>query len=170
MLIGNHNVEGSEGYHVLENQTVLNEVENPVGTVTIMQGVSGSGKSTTTRLIGLQKPWTESVIVSADFFWKSAESDYDFDFRFIRNAHEWCYSNFIMALRKGYESVIVDNTNTTPEEYQKYVDLAISMNYNVDLCPVHGKLSEEEILVCFERNTHGVPLAAIQAQHQRMFK
>jgi len=153
-----------------ERMTMAHEGTKINRTVYILQGISGSGKSTTTKaLMGRQEQHADEVVVSADKFW-DIRGHYDFDVQFIKNSHEWCFAEFIKALRNNANAIFVDNTNTSSWEYNRYIDAAEKMGYKVYLVPVHGELSEEEILECYKRNVHEVPLEAIQGQYNRLIK
>ena len=70
--------------------------------VTIMCGVSGSGKSTYS--IG------KGEVVSADFFFQK-DGIYNFDKTKLHLAHAECLRNFVFHLIEGKNNIVVDNTN-----------------------------------------------------------
>ena len=94
----------------------------------IMSGPSGVGKSHKSLEIQSENPNTE--IVSADYFW-DREGYYDFDFKKLSEAHQFCFSEFKKAISKG-SNVIVDNTNLKYQDVKKYLDYLLENNSQSD--------------------------------------
>lgn len=134
--------------------------------VVILRGVSGSGKSTVAKSLTAIVDVGRAVIVSADNFFVTPQGNYEFNGDKLGSAHEHCLNEFKSALTSGVELVIVDNTNTQHWEYQAYVKEAARFNYNVDYEMV-GSLEPEMLVKYAERNSHSVPLDAIQRQAKR---
>jgi predicted kinase len=134
--------------------------------IKILQGVSGSGKSTWARkrqgLIGAG----ECVIVSADHYFEIG-AEYKFDSSKLTQAHGHCFQRFLDYVeRKRYKEVIVDNTNTTQYEIAPYILGAAAFHeYDIEIlrftCPIE---------VCAKRNKHGVSLRTIQRQEENFLK
>jgi predicted kinase len=118
--------------------------------------IPGSGKST----------WIESnpkaSVHSADTFFMK-EGVYQFNPAFLADAHNACLRGFMRDCIGGQLLVVVDNTNTTIEEIAPYYAIAEAEGYNVSLFTF---MVEPEIAA--KRNTHGVPLHAIRAMHERI--
>jgi predicted kinase len=133
--------------------------------LTILSGLSGSGKSTYTRLV-----CGGSSVFSADQFFMVG-NEYRFDVSKLSQAHGACCKGVIEALQAGTDHVVVDNTNTTSEEIAPYVLLAQAFGYEVEIVTLiapKGMSEGDYIAECAKRNAHGVPAAGIAAQAQRL--
>jgi len=133
-------------------------------TLLILRGVSGAGKSTYARKLQQEVPG--SVIVSADQYFMNEKGEYKFDPSKLGQAHAQSLDTAIKAMKDGAPLVIVDNTNTQRWEFQKYVDAANDLGYNVDYKMIGG-LSKEDVDLYTQRNVHGVPRGAIERMVQR---
>lgn len=141
--------------------------------VIIMRGISGSGKSTLAQKIKLSSP-EKRVIVSADDFFTFDSGEYLFDPTFLKHAHEMCKQKFLLALEKGVNTIIVDNTNTKLWECEDYIKWGKEAGYLVFQCMSHVLTSEDALVgetfvdTCFERCVHDVPREGIKKQLARM--
>jgi len=102
----------------------------------IIRGLPGSGKSTLAKTMQKWK-WNQSLVdatkfekidyvhFEADQFFmrRGDENLYEFDIKFLENAHSWCFSNTVKSLLDGYD-VIVSNTFTMLWEMENYITLA----------------------------------------------
>jgi len=129
-------------------------------TVYILRGVSGSGKSTYAAELAKQHRYT--VICSADAYFIDEGNNYNWNPKYLRQAHEWCYNNFRTALTKEAEYVILDNTNTRLREFEKYIRLAKVWEYDIKVIRFECSLRE-----CAKANQHKVDLETITKQYQR---
>ncbi len=126
----------------------------------ILRGLPGSGKSTMAKMLSCDGI---IPIVSADnFFYHKGQ--YLFDRDRLGDAHLQCLNDFNHCLNFGYQ-VIVDNTNTTKKEYQKYIDYAKAKGYSTTILTVETDLTDEELA---KRNVHGVPVETIRRMRERM--
>lgn len=116
--------------------------------VIILRGAPGSGKSTFVRSLG------EGVVCSADDFFL-VDGEYRFNAKALGAAHEWCFNRFSEELRNETPLVIVDNTNRATWEFSKYIDLAKSKGYDVEV--VRFTAPVERAADMAARNVHGVP-------------
>lgn len=124
----------------------------------IIRGLPGSGKSTLSELFR-----HNSCVVSADsYFYEKGE--YKFDAKKLWSAHSECFQTFIECCGRGH-NVVVDNTNTTKKEYQRYVDYAKEHGYKVIILTVETDLTDDELA---KRNIHGVPVETIKRMRHRM--
>lgn len=142
-------------------------VTRPDQKLTIMRGISGSGKSTKAKqLVG------NGVIHSTDDVISSMGNYTDIfadmiarkDFSNLQKAHQTNLRNAINSMKDGKTPVIIDNTNLSPWESKAYVKAALEMGFddkNIEIVNVGtGGASAEELA---KRNTHGVPLDKIKA-------
>lgn len=125
-------------------------------TVTILRGVSGSGKSTYTA-----KNFSTATVCSADLFFLK-DGVYQFDATKLGNAHSWCFRQFEAALQRGDDSVVVDNTNTKLWEFKNYVQAAAKYGYEVKVVRL-----TVDVAVAAARNLHGVPVETVQRMQDR---
>lgn len=128
----------------------------------IMRGVSGSGKSThAARLMG-----DNGEVVSADHFFYNDRGEYVFNPAKLPEAHAECLRRFVALLTKGdVSAIVVDNTNTTVAEVAPYAALALAYGATLEIVEV-----ECDVEVAAARNLHGVPLAGVRAQAERLTK
>ncbi len=134
--------------------------------VTIMRGVSGSGKSTYAR-----NNFPGAVILSSDDYWTKDGGDYkeNFDVTKLGAAHAWNLRRFILyccgdtALHDQKE-IVIDNTNTSISELAPYYAVAQAFSIPVEIITL-------DVLpaVALARNTHGVPEKAHAAQAERLY-
>ncbi|KKK62461.1 hypothetical protein LCGC14_3004120, partial [marine sediment metagenome] len=126
------------------------------------------GKSTKAReLVGLLEEGLSFHVCSADDFFISARTgEYEFDSKKLGQAHAWCKGSCYAAMSLGTDLVLIDNTSCQKWEYQPYIDMAYAFKYKVEEIIV-GSFDDDSLLKYAERNTHGVPLGAIQRMATR---
>lgn len=124
--------------------------------VTILRGISGSGKSTYAK-----ENYPEDSIVSADDFFM-VDGEYRFDPEDLSLAHASCFSDAITRL-ETCRDVVIDNTNTSVWEISPYVLLAQAYEAQIEIIRV-----DCDPAVAAARNTHGVPLSTVFAMAARM--
>lgn len=124
--------------------------------VTILRGISGSGKSTYAK-----ENYPDAAICSADDYFM-VDGEYKFDFTKLSEAHGTCFAKANQTLMHG-QNVVVDNTNTQVWEMSPYVLLAQSHNAEIEIILLDCPAS-----VATVRNTHGVPLTAVERMAERM--
>lgn len=117
----------------------------------------------------------DALICSADLFPRLYQ-DGKFNATLLPQAHAACLRAFVEATvgtgrfdehatpwRARPTALVVDNTNTTVAEIAPYAALALAYGHELEIvtlwCPPDVGAS---------RNTHGVPLAACQAMHDRL--
>ena len=84
--------------------------------------------------------------------------EYRFDPAKLHLYHTRNYNAFLTSLSRGVGLIVVDNTNLSRKEYQKYINAAENSGYKVII--YNMPLVDPEILA--KRNVHGVPLDKIK--------
>ena len=126
----------------------------------IMRGLPGSGKSTKTGELVKQFGQDNVRVCSADVYFIRPDGQYDWNPKFLRSAHFWCYKKAKDACEINQPVVIIDNTNIKREDLQPYADLGKQHGYVVTEVVV-GQFDEESCKIYAERNQHGCPLDVI---------
>lgn len=123
--------------------------------VIILRGVSGCGKST------LAKTLEDAgyFIASADNFFIVEDEGYKFDASKLKQAHKYCFDNYVATLEWGID-VVVDNTNTTEKEMEKYIEYANLHGHKVTCLVVENRHGNDSI--------HNVPSDKRKQQAQRL--
>lgn len=131
--------------------------ERVTADLVLIRGLPGAGK--TSRAMELDR----AVCVAADD-WFARNGEYTFDPKGLLEAHTWCQDEAISGMKAGLP-VVVHNTFTQRWEMQPYLRAATELGLTVTVVSVFdGGCSDEELV---RRNTHGVPLAAIQAMRSK---
>ena len=117
----------------------------------ILRGVQGSGKSTLADDLLIAYP--NGVAVSTDNFWLTPTGEYKFDPRKLKEAHQWCFDQFRMAVAADFKEIILDNTNIRVAHFEKYVEYAETYGYTVIVISI----SPDSVDNLVERQAHGVP-------------
>lgn len=124
--------------------------------VIILRGISGAGKSTYT-----QANFPTATVCSADNYFMLGGT-YQFDGAKLGRAHDWCKSQFKVALQQGVDQVVVDNTNTTMREMKFYVETAAEYGYDLQVVRL-----VVDPAIAAARNQHGVPAEKVQQMQDR---
>jgi predicted kinase len=134
-----------------------------------MRGLPGSGKSYLANSIAKT---LGHIICSADYYWIE-NGEYKFDINKLKNAHDFCY-NMAKALVVQEKNIIIDNTNTTKNEYQKYLELAFLNKYDVkvEIANFNGSAFDEKTKVwnirfLLTNNKHNVPYETLVKMAKR---
>lgn len=111
----------------------------------LLRGCPGSGKSTLAREMvdsGLAK-----VDLASDYFFTDTDGNYNWDAKYIREAHEWCLNQTEFWM--GYnDNIVVHNTLTTEREMKPYFELAEKYGYSVTSVIVenrHGNIDVHSV-------------------------
>lgn len=134
--------------------------------VYILRGIPGCGKSTLAKFIfcGIEKGIT-AAYCSADIFFVQ-NGEYHFEASKLAAAHEYCRSNFNLAIKNNIDVIIIDNTNTTHKEFKFYKEEGLKAEYQVQVITV-GEFSEEAITTYAARNIHNVPIEKLKQMRDR---
>lgn len=130
--------------------------------VTILSGISGSGKATYANELAAFFP-TTTVIVSSDYFFKRPDGSYHFDGAKLGESHGACLRAFLEALASGVAHIIVDNTNATAVEISPYAALAEAFGCQLEIVTLRCTPA-----VAAERSAHAVPLKQCQVLADRI--
>lgn len=131
------------------------------GNLFIVRGLPGSGKTTLAET--LRGPHG-AMFAADDYF--MVDGEYQFDPKKLPEAHAWCQSACSEVMLFGlHDDIVIHNTFTQRWEMEPYLALAEHYGYRVTVLSVFdGGCTDEQLA---ERNTHGVPLAAIQGMRER---
>ena len=133
-----------------------------IQTLTLVRGISGSGKSTMAEVIRQGLGQDSEMFAADDYF--MVDGEYRFDPSSLPKAHAWCLEQVRLALSTGV-CAVAHNTFTQRWEMQPYVELAKEMGVRLSVVSVYdGGCTDEELA---ERNSHGVPLDAIKRMRER---
>jgi predicted kinase len=129
-------------------------------TLTLVRGISGSGKTTVARQLALGG--RRKLITADDYFVE--DGIYQFDPSKLSEAHAWCGTEADLAMQEGLH-VIVHNTFTQRWEMEAYLQMGERHGYRVTVVSVFdGGCTDEELAA---RNEHEVPLYGIAAMRDR---
>ena len=136
--------------------------------LTIIRGLPGSGKTTAAKDILKMRGQVDPLAMYAadDFFYK--DKNYKFDPEKLSEAHKWCQSRTVEAMKQDTGNIVVHKTFTVHKEMRFYLDKAIEHNYCIEVFNLYDAgLTDEEL---FERNVHSVPLETIKRMRRRYEK
>ena len=123
----------------------------------IIRGIPGSGKSTLANELSQSM---NARICSADDYHMDA-GIYKWKAENVQSAHSWCFDVAKHAMECG-RNVIIDNTNTTEWEVNKYRDLALSFGYQVFVITAENWHEG--------KNTHSVPEETLDKMRERLHR
>ena len=136
----------------------------------ILRGLPGTGKSELAQAImsGAFPTGFGAIFSTDDRF--MVDGEYQFNpadlpvnhAENLRLATEWMKKHS-QVISKAH--CIIDNTNTQHWEYENYIKAAKANDFRVQIISVDWQ--QEDIHLYAERNTHGVPVEAIQRMADR---
>ncbi|XP_024429473.2 NEDD4-binding protein 2 isoform X2 [Desmodus rotundus] len=125
------NKDGTSVYQVQETPVsqVVRKKTSYVGLVLVLlRGLPGSGKSFLARTLQEDNP--SGIILSTDdYFYINGQ--YQFDVKYLGEAHEWNQNRAKEAFEKKVSPIIIDNTNLQAWEMKPYVALSQKHKYKV---------------------------------------
>ncbi|XP_004681393.1 PREDICTED: NEDD4-binding protein 2 [Condylura cristata] len=125
------NKEGTSAYQIQEPPVsqVVRKKSSYVGLVLVLlRGLPGSGKSFLARTLQEDNP--SGIILSTDdYFYINGQ--YQFDVKYLGEAHEWNQNRAKEAFEKKISPIIIDNTNLQAWEMKPYVALSQKHKYKV---------------------------------------
>lgn len=116
----------------------------------LIRGLPGSGKSTLASAM-VKASKVKTYHYEADQFFTNEEGEYKFIHDEITDAHNWCFTNAIKALKNGH-SVIVANTFVNYKEVEDYFLFCLDNDIKFDIIEANGNYG----------SVHGVPDYAIE--------
>ena len=129
----------------------------------LVRGLPGSGKTTLAKLI--VSLVEDGAAVAADDFFEDEEGNYQFDPTRLQEVHEKCQETVHRLMRDGYSVLVVHNTFSQRWEMERYIRMARDNKYQLHVIDLfNAGLSIDQLV---ERNTHGVPYAAVHAMWER---
>jgi predicted kinase len=140
-----------------------------------MRGVAGSGKSTLAKdltINHISSGGASAAICSTDNY-HMIDGEYVFQPGRLHQFHLANQADARKYMHGGIELVIIDNTNIKRKDMQPYFDAGKEFGYEIEeivvgeeyLLPgeeMTQQLIDGYLRLCAKRNTHGVPLEAIQ--------
>ncbi|XP_052055471.1 NEDD4-binding protein 2 isoform X1 [Apodemus sylvaticus] len=147
--------EGASAYQVQEapaSQPARKKTSFVGLVLVLLRGLPGSGKSFLARTLQEDNPG--GVILSTDdYFYINGQ--YQFDVKYLGEAHEWNQNRAKEAFEKKVSPVIIDNTNLQAWEMKPYVALSQKHKYKVLFREpdTWWKFKPKELA---RRNIHGV--------------
>jgi len=123
--------------------------------LTVLQGVPGSGKSTTARIIS---ELTGAVICSTDDYFIE-NGVYKFDESKLSEFHKKNFERACCLMLEG-NSVIIDNTNILLRSCLKYCEFAMKLGFEVEFIRCTGNY----------QNVHGVSGEKVEKMRLQMEK
>jgi len=143
------------------------KISRPTQVLYIMCGIPGAGKSTRAKELvknGEIYSTDDRIEEGGDYKEFFAKMNKTKNFGALGYVHKLNYKKACVAMDKGVDPVIIDNTNLSPKEVRDYVKYALSIGYtddNIKFIDVGtGGATAEELA---DRNTHGVPLDKIKS-------
>ena len=127
-----------------------------------MRGLPGSGKSTLANEIAAKSE--KSIILSTDDIVSGRNGEYLFDVSLLGPSHTLNFRKFEIALGRDFDTIIVDNTNTTFVEMKRYIE--VSLEHEIQFLEPKTSWSKDPA-ECAKRTTHGVPLDIVKKMAAR---
>ncbi|KFD69144.1 hypothetical protein M514_02977, partial [Trichuris suis] len=103
----------------------------------------------------------DSVVCSADEYFKNDEGVYVFDPERLSDAHRFCLQRAVAAMENKVSLVIIDNTNTKRWEMKRYVTSAYRHGYKIFFLEPQTPW-RFDAYECASKSVHDVSLASIQ--------
>jgi T4 RnlA family RNA ligase len=122
----------------------------------ILRGLPGSGKSTFTKIINEILQNVNKC--SADDYFTDYSGNYNFDKSHLEDAHNYCFElckSLCESNDPMEQAIIIDNTNSTLNEYKKYINLAKDNLYDIIIVEISCKNKDQAIMFA-SRCTHNI--------------
>jgi len=130
-----------------------------MGTIYLIRGVSGSGKTTFAKT--LEKSLEDAKSFAADdYFYWLGNGEYQFMPYMLPTAHRLCRENVLKAAESKVQNIIVHNTFTTERELLPYLNIAADNNYKVVSVVMENRHGRSSV--------HNVPESVTSQQAERL--
>ena len=130
--------------------------------LTLIRSIPGGGKTTLALKLAREKG---GVCVAADDFFTDAIGEYHWNPSFVGTAHKYCIGVTFYHLFRDFD-VFVHNTFTTWKEIEPYAEAAKAGGFELEIIEPSTEW-RYDVNECFKRNSHRVPLEAIQRMRDR---
>jgi len=118
----------------------------------VMAGAPGSGKSTY-----VEENFPGAAVVSADHFMVNAEGVYEFYPKKLSLVHRKCRQWFYTLVAEKAPFIVVDNTNSQPEEVRTFTSYAARAGYQIRVVIILANP-----MVATVRGIHGAPYETVR--------
>lgn len=123
-------------------------------TVIILRGVSGCGKTTLAK--HLMSQMDNCKIVSADYYLLDEHGNFKYSRERLAAGKRLCLQTFEEYLTQSVETIIVDNTNVSPEHFEEYRRLATLYDYQIFTIVLENRAGFKDV--------HNIPFEAKEWQ------
>lgn len=120
----------------------------------LVRGLPGSGKTTLSMLLSEGK----YPVISADEYFER-NGNYEFDFRLLGIAHQYCICTTEKHMSMSVEKIFVANTFVEEFELDFYFELAKTYGYSVYTIIVENRHGS--------KNVHDVPEESIEKRRKK---
>jgi len=125
-------------------------MENISGSLILVRGLSGSGKTSAAHLFAKEGDWP--VCSNDDWFERLPE--YKFNWKDWESAKALCYNKTHEHMNSGVQKIYVTNTFSEEDQLSPYFDLAKKHNYRVFSVIVENRHGN--------KNIHNVPDGVVE--------
>lgn len=139
----------------------------PIKRLILMQGSPASGKSWIARAIQ-EAPSLTGYIVSADYYFTDAEGNYKFKPDELHTAHMIAQYQCEELMKRGEETIIVDNTNIKKRDIRKYVILANTYGYFIQVVRVQCERKLQELQQAERNARKPIPKEVIEEMNAKI--
>ncbi len=127
--------------------------------IKIMRGIPGSGKTHYQ-----EKHFKDATVCSADrYFIDSISGEFRFNPEELTQAHMYCWSKFVHAVKQGRECIVVDNCNIALWEISPYFTHGRNYDYEIEIISMRC-----DVEVALARHIHSNPEHNIRSLAMRI--
>lgn len=139
------------------------EVTRPDQVLSIMRGISGSGKSTKAKeIVGKGIIHSTDALIEQDHVYSEFFKLLEEKPHLLGDMHKKNLAEAVASMKYGIPHVVIDNMNLLPKDAKPYVVEALRMGFadkNIKFVDIGTGGASNELLA--ERNTHGLGLELI---------
>lgn len=130
-------------------------------------GIPGCGKSTLVKKLTSELDPKDFVVCSNDNYFVTKDGRYLWSAVYHDYARQYCQGLAAKAAFDGVPLIIIDNTNLTPKAIRPLILIAKDFGYTVNIVEPDTSW-KYDVMECYKRNTHNVPLATIQQMYNAL--